>query len=77
MLFDDDDRFAWQALAGVSFPINERWAIKVDYRYFDAGDAKVKYGVGCNSGGSECIFTDGIEVEYETNTLSAGIRYIF
>lgn len=29
-----DQKFAWQALAGVNMPINESWELTADYRYF-------------------------------------------
>lgn len=77
VLTGDDRRFAWQLLAGVAFPLNEHWALKLDYRYFDAGDAKLQYGVGCDAGGASCIFTSSLKEAYDANTVSAGVRYSF
>jgi opacity protein-like surface antigen len=77
VLTGDDRRFAWQLLAGVAFPLNEHWALKLDYRYFDAGDAKLQYGIGCDAGGGDCSFSSSLEESYDANTVSAGVRYSF
>jgi len=73
----DDGRFAWQLLAGVAFRLNEHWELKLDYRYFDAGDAELDYGVGCDAGGRDCIFVGSLEEPYDAHAISAGARYRF
>jgi opacity protein-like surface antigen len=76
-LLGSDNRFAWQALAGVSWQLAERWALTLNYRYFDAGDARIEYGVGCEADGANCIFRDQLDQEYNPHTVSAGVRYDF
>jgi opacity protein-like surface antigen len=76
-LLGDDNRFAWQLLAGVAFRLNEHWALKLDYRYFDAGDADLNYGVGCDAGGGNCIFVGSLDESYDAHSISAGARYNF
>jgi opacity protein-like surface antigen len=76
-LFGSDERFSWQVLAGLSWRLDESWSLTFNYRYLDAGDARINYGVGCQASGSNCIFSDELDQEYDAHSLSAGIRYDF
>lgn len=76
-LFGSDDRFAWQLFAGISWRLDPRWSLVVNYRYIDAGDARIQYGVGCDAGGAQCIFSDDLDQEYTAHSLSVGVRYDF
>lgn len=63
---DDDTVFAWQALAGVAFPLRDQLDLTVDYRYFQTADPDLRLG----SGGK-------VEGEYSSHSLMLGLRYRF
>ena len=53
--------FAWQAIAGVAYPLTDNVALTLEYRYFDrVADHPV-----------------GVGNDYETHSALAGVRYSF
>jgi len=42
LIDDGDTRFAYQLMAGVSFPVSERVSLGIGYRWFDAGTLEVQ-----------------------------------
>lgn len=65
--FGDDsaNTFAYQAAAGVTFALNKRVNVDLQYRYFATTDPKF-----------ESAFGD-IESEYSTHNAMLGLRYTF
>ncbi len=62
----DEDKFAWQGIAGIAVPLNDNLAFTTDVRYFDAGNPRFSI----SSGGSS-------EMEYRAWTLLVGLRWNF
>jgi OOP family OmpA-OmpF porin len=62
---DDDNKFAYQAIAGLSYWFSPAVALTADYRYFATQDPK--FGV---SGGS-------VETEYKTHNVMVGLTFRF
>jgi opacity protein-like surface antigen len=58
---DDDTVFAYQFIAGMGFKVSEVTSIDISYRYFATDDQE--FG--------------GIESEYATHNLFAGVRFSF
>ena len=58
---DDDSSWAWQAMAGIGYELNDRTTLDVGYRFFRADDLE---------------FT-GTDVEYEHQAVTVGIRWEF
>lgn len=58
---EDDNVFAYQAVAGVAFSVTQQMKIDVQYRYFATEDADF----------------DGTDFEYATNNAMVGLRYSF
>lgn len=58
---DDDTVFAYQAIAGVGFPLTNITTLDFSYRYFATADAKL----------------DGADIEYQTHNVFAGLRFDF
>jgi opacity protein-like surface antigen len=60
--FNDYDKvFAYQIGAGIGYAINERVTVECKYRYFATADPELS----------------GVDVEYETHNIYAGMRYAF
>jgi opacity protein-like surface antigen len=61
--FDDSDDtvFAYQAIAGLGFPLTHVTTLDLQYRYFATADADF----------------DGTDVEYQTHNFFAGLRFDF
>ena len=58
---EDDVVFAYQGMAGVSYPMSENTEVRLGYRYFGTGDADF----------------DGLEASYGTHNIEAGILFRF
>jgi opacity protein-like surface antigen len=58
---EDDTVFAYQFIAGMGFKVSEVTSIDISYRYFATDDPEL----------------DGIESEYTTHNLFAGVRFSF
>lgn len=67
---DNDNRFAYQGIAGVGYSISPQWKVALDYRYFATLDpeftAKTTAGVGTK-----------VDSEYQSHTVMLGLRYHF
>jgi outer membrane protein OmpA-like peptidoglycan-associated protein len=63
---DDDTVFAWQVIAGVAVPLNERLDLTADYRYFDADNVDLTSAAGVS-----------IDSEYSSHSVMIGLRYRF
>ncbi|TDI66618.1 MAG: hypothetical protein E2O90_04800, partial [Alphaproteobacteria bacterium] len=63
---DEDNVFAWQAIAGVAIPLRDRLDLTADYRYFDAGDVDVHTSAGSR-----------LNSEYASHSVMIGLRYRF
>ena len=57
----DDTIFAYQAIAGLGFPLTHVTTLDLQYRYFATTDANF----------------DGTDVEYQTHNFFAGLRFDF
>ena len=57
----DDTVFAYQAIAGLGFPLTHVTTLDLQYRYFATADADF----------------DGGEIEYQTHNFFAGLRFNF
>ncbi|MFZ4762632.1 MAG: outer membrane protein [Alphaproteobacteria bacterium] len=64
VLSDKDNALAYQAIAGVSYQLNNKTALTLDYRYFATEKAKVQSAVGNNT-----------EIRNATNNVTVGVRY--
>lgn len=56
---EDDNVFAYQAIAGIGFPLTHVTTLDLHYRYFATADPDF----------------DGTEAEYETHNFFAGLRF--
>ena len=63
---DEDNVFAWQAIAGVAIPIRDQLDLTFDYRYFDVPDVDLRSDAG----------TD-VDTEYASHSVMIGLRYRF
>jgi len=63
---DSDDTFAWQAIAGFDVPLDDRWALGFDYRYWRASDLKVTAENG-----------DNLKVTHSAHSARVHLRYFF
>lgn len=66
MIDDDDTRFAYQFLAGLTFEITERIDIDCGYRYFATLDPEFKDTQGRK-----------VDAEYGNHSFEIGLRYMF
>jgi len=60
-LGDNDDVFAYQLMAGVSYAIDDQWSIDGQYRFFGTQDATIQ----------------GADFSMNSNDLMIGLRYNF
>jgi len=60
---DDDTVFAYQAMAGVSYDLNDRWALTADYRYFGTGDVSLTTASSV-----------AVDQEYASHSVLFGVR---
>lgn len=58
---EDDTVFAYQAIAGIGFPVSNITTIDLQYRYFASADPDF----------------NGVEAEYQTHNFFAGLRFDF
>jgi opacity protein-like surface antigen len=63
---DNDIGFAWQATAGVAYPINERLDATLAYRYFDVPNLDFRTDAGAS-----------VDLNYSSHMVMAGLRYSF
>lgn len=64
---DSDSVFTWQAIAGVSFDLNEWIALEVDYRYICPGDPDLTDSTG----------TEGSFDGQHLHNITAGLKFRF
>lgn len=65
-LDDDDNKFAYQAIAGIAYQITPEVALTADYRYFATQDPKFRASTGTT-----------IETEYKTHNVTLGLLLRF
>lgn len=63
---DDDNVFAYQGMAGVSYELNPCWSINGEYRYVGTNDAEINTFGGGKS-----------KVSYDSNNVLIGLSYKF
>lgn len=63
---DTDTAFAWQAIAGLAYPVTDRTEATLSYRYFSVPDAGWRTDAGAS-----------VDSRYETHAIMAGFRYSF
>ncbi len=63
---DSDSGFAWQAMAGVAYEINDRMRASLRYRYFSVPDINLT-----SSGGTS------FETDYASHDIMFGLRWSF
>lgn len=63
----DDNGFAWQVKAGVTYALSRNVDVFGEYRFFRQDEAEVQLG----------LLPGKVEVESEAQTLSAGVRFRF
>jgi opacity protein-like surface antigen len=68
------DRFGWQGIAGLSWPIAPRWTLDATYRYVRASGATWVAGGGAGEG---LFASDVFHGSYSDNSVTLGIRYDF
>lgn len=61
-----DDVFAYQAIAGLAFPLEKRLTLTLDYRYFATEKARFKDVLG-----------NGFESDFASHNVLIGLRYSF
>lgn len=64
----NDERWhnGWTAGVGAEYAIDDKWSVKGEYRYFDAGDEDYSL-----------TFAEGTNVDLDIHTLRIGINYSF
>ncbi|HEX7781168.1 MAG TPA: outer membrane beta-barrel protein, partial [Sphingobium sp.] len=70
---DSDTGFAWQALAGIRFPITSKLDASLKYRFFNHGDIGV---VTSNALGGVPAGSD-VDARIRTHSILAGLTYNF
>lgn len=63
----NDTVFAWQVGAGASMPIDDSIKAFIDYRYFSAGNAKLKLEPGFHGG--------DVKADLNAHTVMVGLRF--
>ncbi len=63
-LDDSDGVFAYQAIAGVTYALNDQIGIFVDYRFLGTEDADMTTSTGVD-----------VDVDYDSHTVLAGLRF--
>ena len=64
---DDDNGFAYQVMAGVTYSFDARWDVFGQYTYRSVEDGKYKVD----------LFPANLEVENKSNLIEVGVRYRF
>jgi OmpA-OmpF porin, OOP family len=67
---DNDNRFAYQGIAGVSYSVTPQWKVALDYRYFATLDPEFS---ATTPGGA----STKVDSEYSSHTVMLGLRYHF
>ena len=63
---DSNDKvFAWQAIAGLTYRVNQHWDIDLNYRYLSAAQAELQ----------QTAFSAPREVDLEKHSVTVGFRY--
>ncbi len=65
-LTDQDEKFAYQGIAGVSAAIDRNWAVTADYRYVGTTDSRLHTSLG-----------DSARIDNNSNNILVGVRYTF
>ena len=60
---DDDTVLAYQAMAGISYDLNQMWALTADYRYFSTGDVSLTTASSV-----------AVDQEYANHSVLIGLR---
>ncbi len=63
---DSDTAFAYQAIAGASYKLNDRVDLTLDYRFLNVPDVDLRTDAGT-----------GVDAEYATHAVMFGLRYSF
>ena len=63
---DDDNKFAYQAIAGLAYQLTPEVSLTADYRYFATQDPKFRVSTGAT-----------IETEYKTHNVMVGLMLRF
>jgi len=75
---DTDARFAYQAIAGARFSINESWSLRADYRYFATLDTDVTQHRTLTAGAPPfATDTDRLDSEFRSHAVTLGVTYHF
>lgn len=63
---DSNDKvFAWQAIAGLTYRVNQHWDLALNYRYFNAAQAELQMSASDASR----------EIDLEKHSITIGFRY--
>jgi OOP family OmpA-OmpF porin len=66
--YSTDGEFAWQAIAGVEYPLNNKWSLNADARYVNVSSLDLK-----NEAGTGTLKN----VDYNPTSLMFGVTYKF
>jgi outer membrane protein len=66
--YSTDGEFAWQAIAGVEYPLNNKWSLNADARYINVSSLDLK-----NEAGTGILKN----VDYNPTSLMLGVTYKF
>ena len=69
VLDDGDNSFAYQFMLGLGVPLNEKWDLFFDYRYFSADDLSVTV--------SEAAGELNTDIDYSVQDFNVGFRVSF
>jgi len=64
---DTRNAFAYQGVAGLTYVMNERWDLMVNYRYLVADDVELNVGK----------YDDVLNYDFEKQSVTVGLRYKF
>lgn len=68
-LYDKDNTFAYQAMAGLHIPLSRHWSIQADIRYFGTANATLDR----NADG----LRQRLRTDYQTLVLAGGVTFTF
>src|SRR5262249_37775060 len=71
----DHTDFAWNAGAGIGYPLTDNVIIEVAYRYYDLGEFRT--GSGVTGGGVPGIPVDPVRADLQVHTVMVGVRFGF
>lgn len=71
---DSDTVLVYQARAGLGYAITPSIIASIGYRFFDANDPVLKFGIPTNFGGP---LVRKLETEYRSHSVEVGLRFHF